>query len=302
MKPKILVLYFTQTGQLQHLLESIVCGMGGHADVEAVAIEPVEAYPFPWATRSYFDLLPDSMAHTPVALQPLTIPPADYDLVILGYQPWFLNPSIPIISFLNSEYAQALSNKPVVTVIGCRKMWLHAQERVKERLAALNSRLVGNIIFDDGVPAPISSLTSARWLFKGKKEATGFLPCGGVAAGEIYGAQRFGASIYKHLEENNLIDLHRELLALGAVKLSSAAIVAEQRMLKSLRLGAQYIQGKNGAARDKRVDRVKTLLLAGYVMWPFFLAATLLKMLLQTPALLKDREYFRHLQYEKGRI
>ncbi|WP_233267327.1 hypothetical protein [Paraglaciecola sp. L3A3] len=56
-------------------------------------------------------------------------------MIILTYQVWFLSPSIPIASFLQSEPAKKLfKDTPVVTIIGCRGMWLMAQEKVKTLL------------------------------------------------------------------------------------------------------------------------------------------------------------------------
>ena len=304
MKPKILVLYYTQTGQMQQVLESIVSGMDGQAEVDGVAIEPVQPYPFPWSTASFFDALPASMAHTPVTIKPVHayILNKEYDLIILGYQPWFLNPSLPISTFLQSEYAQLLKNKPVVTVIGCRKMWLHAQEKVKEYLHTHNSRLVGNIVLKDRAPGPISVVTAARWSFKGKKEATDLLPSAGISADDVAAAKRFGAPICKHLIADNLIGLQQSLLALGAIRLNTALVATEQRRIKHYRWGAKYIQGKNDTGRAKRIKLFKNIIVVGYIVWPAFLLLTLLKLLLKGPELQKDREYFRQLQYENGRI
>jgi hypothetical protein len=40
-----------------------------------------------------------------------------FDLIIFGYQVWYLTPSIPIISFLKSGFAEnILKDTPVVTV------------------------------------------------------------------------------------------------------------------------------------------------------------------------------------------
>jgi hypothetical protein len=304
MKPRILVLYYTQTGQVQRILESIVAGMDGNADIEAAEIEPVTPYPFPWPSGSFYDILPTVMAHSTVPLKPLSTACTgkDYDLVILGYQPWFLNPSLPVISFLKSEQAQLLKNKPVVTVTGCTKMWLHAQEEVKKYLTGLNAHLVGNIVLKDCTPNPVSFITSARWMYKGKKEAGHILPDAGVANDDIYEARRFGKPICRHLIQNNLIDLQRELLALGAVHLSPAMIIAEQNMLKNYRAGAKYIQGKEGLQREKRVKRFKNMMAPYYALWPLMVITSFVKLILRGPSLLKDKEYFRQLKYQEGKF
>ena len=55
-----------------------------------------------------------------------------YDLIVFGHQVWYLSPSIPINSFLQNNISKKLfENTPVVTVIGCRNMWIMAQEKIK---------------------------------------------------------------------------------------------------------------------------------------------------------------------------
>jgi hypothetical protein len=61
-----------------------------------------------------------------------------YDLILFGYQVWYLTPSIPIISFLKSGYAEnILKDTPVVTISGTRNMWMLSQEKLKVYLRDL---------------------------------------------------------------------------------------------------------------------------------------------------------------------
>src|SRR5437870_30041 len=134
MKPRILVVYYTQTGQLRTILDSVVADMEGSVDIDYLPIEPVKPFPFPWKTLEFFDAMPETVQHIPIAIKPLpeAITKQHYDLIIFGYQPWFLNPSQPITGLLNSEFVSIFKDRPVITVIGCRNMWLNAQEKVKD--------------------------------------------------------------------------------------------------------------------------------------------------------------------------
>src|SRR3569833_1289746 len=119
MKPSVLVLYYTQTGQIKDILDNILTEVQGIADITYARIEPVHPFPFPWKASEFFDAMPESVQHIPIEVKPL---PADimnkhYDLVVFGYQPWFLNPSQPVNSFLQSPSAAVLKDKPVVTVV-----------------------------------------------------------------------------------------------------------------------------------------------------------------------------------------
>ena len=76
----------------------------------------------------------------------------DFDLIIVFYQVWFLAPSLPVTAFLQHPLAGVLfNNKPVITVIACRNMWLKAQEKMKMMLTHLGARLIDNVVlFDRG--------------------------------------------------------------------------------------------------------------------------------------------------------
>ena len=39
-----------------------------------------------------------------------------------------------------------LKDTPVITLIGCRNMWLMAQEKVKSLLKEADSQLIGNVV------------------------------------------------------------------------------------------------------------------------------------------------------------
>ncbi|MCD6012008.1 MAG: hypothetical protein K0Q79_1870 [Flavipsychrobacter sp.] len=308
MKPNILVLYYSQTGQLRQILDSILSGILDKVEVSYGVIEPVKPFPFPWKALNFFDAMPETVEHLPVNIKPLSqdIINKDYDLVILGYQPWFLNPSQPTTAFLQSEFVKVLNDKPVITVVGCRNMWLHAQEKVKEYLCAANAHLVGNVVLTDTNPNLVSLLTVIRWSFKGQKAASGWLPTAGVQDQDIADAERFGHIIYKHLNENNLIDLHRELLMQRGVVLKPGLVILEQRGIKNFRFWAKYIRAKGGPGDPNRAKRVllfKNLLLTAiFILSPLSFLTAKIKQLIMYNSLVKDVDYFKHLQFEKGKL
>jgi hypothetical protein len=308
MRPRILVLYYTQTGQLRQILDSVVADIKDKVDIDYAIIEPLVPFPFPWTALQFFDAMPETVEHIPAPIKPISSQIVDqkYDLIIFGYQPWFLNPSQPSTALLKSEYSAVFKDTPVITVIGCRNMWLHAQERVKEYLNKANAHLVGNIVLNDTNPNLVSLLTVIRWSFKGQKKASGMLPAAGVQDNDIDAARRFGNVIYKHFTENNLIDLHRELLALGAVHLKSGLVILEQRGIKNFRFWAKFIREKGGPGdpnRAKRVMMFKNLLLVAiFILSPVSSFTALVKRVIKRYTLLKDVEYFKQLEYEKGRM
>lgn len=308
MKPRILVLYYSQSGQLGDILNSIVSDIRDKADIDYAQILPVQAYDFPWKASKFFDTMPETVQHLPIEIQPLPeeIKHKDYDLVLFGYQSWFLNPSLPVSSFLQSKDADILRGKNVLTVIGCRNMWLNGQEKVKEYLQTIGARLVGNIVLTDTNPNMISVLTIIRWAFKGKKEASGILPAAGVQENEIRRASRFGVPILRYLGESRLDELQKELLMLGAIHLKPGLIILERRGVTNFRKWAKYIREKGGPGAPERQGRVtlfkRLLIVAIFILSPISSFTAFIQMQLQRRRLLKDVEYFKGLTYEGGKF
>ena len=167
----ILVLYYTQSGQLRDILAHLVKDIKDQASIDFVEVEPVTPFPWPWNAYEFFDAMPETVQRIGREVKPLpvSVHRKQYDLVILGYQPWFLNPSQPITGFLHSNDASILAGKPVITVVGSRNMWLNSQEQIKQDLNKLNATLIGNIVLIDKQPNLISTLTVVRWAFSGQK-------------------------------------------------------------------------------------------------------------------------------------
>jgi hypothetical protein len=308
MKPSILVLYYTQSGQLLHILQRMLQDIKDKADLSFVAIEPETPFPWPWNAYAFFDAMPETVERMPGAVKPLPqeVLNKHYDLVIFGYQPWFLNPSQPITAFLQGKDAAILKDKPVVTVVGCRNMWLHGQERVKSDLEHIGAKLVGNIVLMDTHPNLVSLLTVIRWSFKGQKEASGLLPAAGVQENDINRSSRFGTPIYRHLTEDKLDSLQQELLMMGAIHLNPGLILLEQRGIKNFRYWAKFIREKGGPGDPNRKGRVllfkRLLLTAIFFLSPLSAVSAKIKLQLKKRKLVKDVEYFKGLKYEEGRI
>ncbi|SSY94563.1 Uncharacterised protein [Aggregatibacter aphrophilus] len=129
----ILVVSYSQTGQLNELTKHFLQPLKQqNVIIEECQIHPLKPYVFPWKFMSFFNQFPESVHLIPAPIEPPTLERKTYDLVIIAYSVWFLSPSQPITAFLQSEQAKALKNTPVITLIGCRNMWLMAQEKMKK--------------------------------------------------------------------------------------------------------------------------------------------------------------------------
>jgi hypothetical protein len=168
MNKKLLAVYYTQSGQLKQILDNFTAPFTeAGMSVETVNIQPVNDYPFPWTTPSFFDAMPESVLGIPTEITPFQCQETHYDLIIFAYQPWFLSPSIPATSLLmHPSFRAILKDTPVITLIGGRNMWTSAQERVKKLLKDAGAKLVGNSVFMDRNQNHVSVVTIFHWIQK----------------------------------------------------------------------------------------------------------------------------------------
>ncbi|WP_426476270.1 dialkylresorcinol condensing enzyme DarA [Chryseobacterium sp. CBSDS_008] len=234
MKKNILVIYYSQTGQLEDIVRNIARPFEAQKekyDVTYYNIKLKEDFPFPWPGDVFFNTFPESYLQIPKEL----LPPSEevlnkkYDLILFGYQVWYLTPSIPIISFLKSDYAgRILKDTPVVTISGTRNMWMLSQEKLKVYLRDLQAKLVGNIALVDRHDNYTSVLTILRWLTTGRKEKSGMLPAAGISDEEITGSVKYGEIIERHFSNNDLNTLQPDLVKNGAIEIRPFLVRVEK--------------------------------------------------------------------------
>jgi flavodoxin len=254
---KVLVLYFTQSGQQENIVRTLMKPFTDAGDsVHFERIKTVETYPFPWSAFTFFNAFPETFTQQPLPLQPLSEKAFEnYDLVVLGYQPWFLTPSRPISSFLQSaDAAKILKGKPVVTILGSRNMWLGAQEKVKKRLLDAGAKLVGHIALVDNSGNLTSLVTILRWMLYGKKEPFWFFPAAGVAEKDIQHTEVFGKMIKSAASKGNFDTLQNELNSEGAIVVKPNLVLMEKRGQRGFGFYSKFILagGPLGSAGRKR--------------------------------------------------
>ncbi|MCW3161004.1 dialkylrecorsinol condensing enzyme DarA [Chryseobacterium oryctis] len=234
MRKNILVIYYSQTGQLEDIVRNVAKPFESQKDKYDVTyynIQLKEDFPFPWPNDVFFNTFPESYLQIPKEI----LPPSDeilnkkYDLIIFGYQVWYLTPSIPIISFLKSGFAEKiLKDTQIVTISGTRNMWMLSQEKLKVYLRDMKAKLVGNIALVDRHDNYTSVLTILRWLTTGQKEKSGILPAAGVSDEEIKGSVKYGEIIENHFKNNDLMTLQPDLVKNGAVEIRPFLVRVEK--------------------------------------------------------------------------
>ena len=259
---KVLVLYYSQTGQLTNVVKSFSAPLEADENVEVVYqnIEPKTPYPFPWGYLEFFDIFPESVYMDGCEINDFSHVNEndDFDLVVLAYTIWFLSPSLPISGFLNSKYAKLLENKPVITLIACRNMWIMAQEKMKKKLQELNATLIDNVVLTDQGGNFATFITTPRWMLTGRKNAFWGLPKAGIHPNEITNASRFGHALSSALKNNLEKEKQPLLQGLEAVKVDNRLVGSEKIATKSFNIWGGLIR-KVGTTGDKA--RIPVLIL-----------------------------------------
>ncbi|MDR6406312.1 MULTISPECIES: hypothetical protein [Chryseobacterium] len=299
MKKNILIIYYSQTGQLEDIVKNVARPFEEKKDdydVTFYNIQLKKDFPFPWSSDVFFNTFPESYLQIPSEILP---PPQEvlnkkFDLIIFGYQVWYLTPSIPIISFLKSSFAEGiLKNTPVVTISGTRNMWMLSQEKLKVYLRDLKANLVGNIALVDRHDNYTSVLTILRWMTTGQKEKSGILPAAGVSEEEISGSVKYGEIIERHFANNDLNTLQPELIKNGAVEIRPFLVRVEKVGNKIFTVWSNLIIKK----KEKRPLLIKFfkvyLMAAIWIISPIVLVLHLLTTPLFWFKRKKQREYLQ---------
>ncbi len=266
----VLILYYSQSGQLKNVLNNIVLPLEQCDEVQCDfrEITPVIPYPYPWTFYAFFNVFPESVHLDGCEVKPIKVR-EEYDLIILGYTPWFLSPSIPVTGFLKSRQAKHLfKNKPVVTVIACRDMWLIAQEKMKSLLDDLGARLLDNVVLTDQGKSLYTFVTTPRWMLTGEKNSFWFFPKAGVSEQDINASSRFGKRLCSALSKDEEQSDAPMLRNLGAVNVKGKLIASERIAHRSFLIWSTLIK-KAGRPNSRGRNVVITI-------YAFFLLALVL--------------------------
>lgn len=252
MSKTILVLYYSQTGQLTEVIDSFTRPIkdAGHS-VEIVRVKPERDFEFPWNSKRFFDAMPESVLAIPTLLEKFELKQPRYDLVVFAYQPWYLSLSIPANSILTSpQVKNILKDTPVVTLIAARNMWISSQEKLKKILKEAGAKLVGNIALVDKNPNPVSAITILYWMMTGKKDQyLGVFPKPGIQPNEIAGAATFGKTVLEFLQKGSFEGMQQQLVDQEAVEVKSDLMFIEERAPRLFSIWANLIiKRKNRAA------------------------------------------------------
>jgi hypothetical protein len=270
---KLLAIHYSQSGQLTEVMENILKGFDpNNWEIDNVKYHPKGSINFPWTKSSFFDAMPECVLNTGVEIDMFQLAHEKYDLILFGYQPWFLSPSLPSMGILKDEKFRAvLQNSPVITVIGARNMWINAQSDVKTKFEELNATLIGNIPLIDKSPNLLSAVSIMHWVFTGRKERKwNIFPKPGIDQEDIDGSTKFGKIIDNSFDATSPKSIQNAILASGEIDVSWAIIFIEERAKKLFTFWAKLII-KKGTTPSKRKKWL--LLYRFYLLFALFIVS-----------------------------
>jgi hypothetical protein len=278
---RVLVIHYSQTGQLTRVLRSMIQPLAANPQVQVdwYEVAPQRPYPFPWGLMPFFDVFPESVYLDPPPVQTAGLDAtASYDLVVLGYQVWFLSPSLPITGFMRSDQARVLRDKRVITVVACRNMWVSAHRAMLKLLSAAGARLTDNVVLTDHGPMWSTFITTPWWLLTGNKgPLLGLFPEAGVSAAEIRRAARFGRALNEAVPTLTSSGRGPFLEGLQAVTVNPVTLLAERIGNRSFRIWGRAVRaaGKPGSLARKPILLVYMCFLATMILTILPITATL---------------------------
>lgn len=248
MKKRVLVVAYSQTGQLADVVRAVAAPLQASDSVDVVFewLQPETPYPFPWPFLQFFNTFPETVHEKPAPLRSLQVDAAlTFDLVILAYPVWFLSPAQPMTAFLQSADAvRLLRDKPVITLIACRNMWLMAQEVMKEKLHTLGARLIDNMVLVDRAHPAATFISTPLWMLTGKRGPflNGWIPAAGIPVAEIAAASRFGHAIAEKFPLRASDNNAPMLAGLGAVSINERLIASEKIARRSFLIWGKLLR------------------------------------------------------------
>ncbi|MBU0568272.1 hypothetical protein KJ693_05385 [bacterium] len=227
----ILVVYYSQSGDVAGAVESFVKPLLNLPEVEITweRIKPETPFPYPWNFHAFFDVFPECVLENPPGIYPVTFDPDKrFDLVILAYQVWFLSPSLPIQSFLKSGYARVLKDTKVITLVVARNMWYTASETMKRMIARAGGIHIDNVAltYQGSV---LATFISTLWLMftGGRNTLWGLLSPAGARQEDVWNLARFGRTIANSLSALSQDSKESLLKGLEAIKVDVHQVIPE---------------------------------------------------------------------------
>jgi hypothetical protein len=156
-KTRILIIYYSFTGQTKLLLNKIIEGLEGEGiDVTVQQLTPVASYDFPF--KSYFALFKATI-QTFFLLRSRINPIektcfGSWDRIILAGPTWSYHPSGPVLDLLDRYGEELFRDQCVIPLISCRAYWRVHSWELGRYLKKCGAKVESPIVFTHLIREP----------------------------------------------------------------------------------------------------------------------------------------------------
>ncbi|MFM7201583.1 MAG: hypothetical protein ACKO6N_12405 [Myxococcota bacterium] len=166
----VLALYYSMTQQTAQVMQRVATTLEVQQhQVELVKLRPLKEWTVPMDKAEFFRYwlkmmwLQEEPQHP---IQPLQLQRKVYDCIVLGFQPWNLQISIPMNNFLESDDAEILRNTDVVLVITARGRWERCYRLAREKVERRGGRVMDVLVLLHPGKEPANIITTVYHLFE----------------------------------------------------------------------------------------------------------------------------------------
>ncbi|MDH5299043.1 MAG: hypothetical protein OEV91_08490 [Desulfobulbaceae bacterium] len=156
-KPRVLVLYYSFSGQTIGLLHRLADGLRFRGvEVVMERLRPLQPLRFPVGNViATLRMMVATCFRPRVAIDELSAAVrGDYDLIVLAGPTWSYNPSGPVLALLDRDGKQLLAGRKVLPLISCRGYWRWHWQGLRSKLLACNAAIVNLMVFTHPQPEP----------------------------------------------------------------------------------------------------------------------------------------------------
>lgn len=190
----VLVVYYSQTGQLAEILNNFLLPMSADYHVDYAEIKTSQ-YTFPLTWKSMFEMFPESVLQMSCEISYELPKGKDYDIIILGFQTWFLHLSLPMLAFSGTQdFCSLIKDKDVYLVMDCRNSWRPSMEYMENRVLDTGGIVKGRYVFGSAGGNLSGSISILHWFFTGNKKLP-FFTEPGVPQSDIEHASEYGTGL-----------------------------------------------------------------------------------------------------------
>ncbi|MBN2238013.1 MAG: hypothetical protein JW729_10660 [Bacteroidales bacterium] len=301
---KILVVHYSQSGQLTDILSNFLETFKKKPHEYQLFYHTIKTEPefaFPWTSARFYDAFPESVMESRVKIN--SIPKEliqKYDLIILGYQVWYLSLSIPISSFVQSEdFKKIAKDTAVFSVNACRNMWYMAYDRLNFHIEKAGAKHLGHLVLYDKTQNLISVFTIIYWMLGGIKDRyLGIFPKPGVSDEDIKSSANYGELLEKHVRSNQLSQVQTEMVKAGSVHVLPHMMSMEKKAKRIFQIWAKFVLKKGGPSNPNRAFRLK--LFKYYLLFMIYFVSTIAMLLFYLFYPINARKIRKNIRHFQG--